>query len=559
MINDKTKNSEVPAVIIKPLAYYKMLVHVLRFGSNQLKQRQFNEVMGVLIGRLNEENGGRKIKQVIVEDAIPVSHGGAIEVRFSAEQLGDFGEIDNYLWEKYGDNLQWFSLGWYHSHPNLGIFFSQTDIHNQLFWQEKNPSGIGIVFDHTYLNKENDYGFRVFRLDEPSKGQASGYHEVEAIVEPPQSLKFYTKIIDLINSVHTKHAPILERNEKLDIFRNVLIPKKEFLTIKAPEINSNAIISSLKVGILSLIEGIIKNLIDFVNEWGHKLQTTMTELNFTLRDTLESFTDEINEEVDNIQKLIKQGLSKELDTENSFVYQKIEAFMRQINTIVTKIDDFNKQTIEYIEISLTQNIKENYTKALHRFNKIKERIENIDNLGSNIEEEINYFKSGLEESKESIKDSYNHILTGITNQYTTFDKKEQEQLEISHKNSIDLVNQFNEVDTKMHASLSTLEELVNSLKSRIQSFERNNEDLQNELNKAKEENSNLQKEMDEIKKERKKLGKQIQKANNAKNELEIKMTHMKEKNEKLKKQLKKSEEEKNQLLKKINKLQPKGE
>ncbi|MCK4284982.1 MAG: Mov34/MPN/PAD-1 family protein, partial [Candidatus Lokiarchaeota archaeon] len=142
------KNDDQSLVTIKPLAYYKMLLHVLRFGSKYLEHKKLSEVMGVLIGRLEGED---EIKNVIVEDVVPVSHGGSIEVKFSVEQLGAFGEIDGKIWEQYGDR-GWFSVGWIHSHPGLGIFFSETDKFNQIFWQ-KNPSGIGIVFDHTYLDK----------------------------------------------------------------------------------------------------------------------------------------------------------------------------------------------------------------------------------------------------------------------------------------------------------------------------------------------------------------------------------------------------------------------
>ena len=114
------KSSDQSIVTIKPLAYYKMLLHVLRFGSKYIEHSKLSEVMGVLIGRLEGED---EIKNVIVEDVVPVSHGGTIEVKFSVEQLGAFGELDTKIWEQYGD-LGWFSVGWMHSHPGLGIFFS---------------------------------------------------------------------------------------------------------------------------------------------------------------------------------------------------------------------------------------------------------------------------------------------------------------------------------------------------------------------------------------------------------------------------------------------------
>ncbi|MFX0077128.1 MAG: hypothetical protein ACFE96_16910, partial [Candidatus Hermodarchaeota archaeon] len=71
------------SVIIKPDAYYKMLVHVLRFGNKARDRRQFKEVMGILIGHLEGEPDKKGIRDMVIEDAVPISHGGAIEVAFA--------------------------------------------------------------------------------------------------------------------------------------------------------------------------------------------------------------------------------------------------------------------------------------------------------------------------------------------------------------------------------------------------------------------------------------------------------------------------------------------
>ena len=101
--HSKPKDNE-NIVVVKPLAYYKMLVHVLRFGNKVRDPSQYREVMGMLIGHLEGEG---EIKIVNVEDAVPVSHGGSIEINFTHEQLGAFGEIDLKVWEIYGSK-NWF-------------------------------------------------------------------------------------------------------------------------------------------------------------------------------------------------------------------------------------------------------------------------------------------------------------------------------------------------------------------------------------------------------------------------------------------------------------------
>ena len=63
-----------PEVVVKPQAYIKMVKHVLLYGNSNLADSV--EVMGICYGK--EEDG-----KLIQYDAVPISHGGAIEVEFS--------------------------------------------------------------------------------------------------------------------------------------------------------------------------------------------------------------------------------------------------------------------------------------------------------------------------------------------------------------------------------------------------------------------------------------------------------------------------------------------
>ncbi|MHA1293550.1 MAG: Mov34/MPN/PAD-1 family protein, partial [Promethearchaeota archaeon] len=142
MTVQQSKYVDNKTVTIKPLAYYKMLVHVLRFGNKMRDRRQYREVMGILIGRLEGEPDNKGVRDVIVEDYVPISHGGSIEVAFKPEDYVTFSYVDAEYAER---EPPLFSVGWAHSHPGLKIFFSSTDVKNQLGWQTPNPSAIGIV------------------------------------------------------------------------------------------------------------------------------------------------------------------------------------------------------------------------------------------------------------------------------------------------------------------------------------------------------------------------------------------------------------------------------
>jgi len=265
-------------VIIKPNAYYKMLLHILRFGNKARDRKQYRECMGIIIGYLEGEPDRKGIRDVIIEDAVPISHGGAIEVAFAPEDYVTFSMVD----EEYAEK-GWFSCGWYHSHPGLDIFFSSTDIRNQLGWQTPNPSAVGIVFDHTFLENPGDLGFRTFRLDNPAKGQMSDYHEVKAIVEPPDSIEFYIKLIELINSVHSKEPPILEINEMPDLFVDIAFPSESQIFSKTPKLDSQKILTAFKDGISNFIEQSFDPLLTFLNSWSESLTKNTVEKNIQMR------------------------------------------------------------------------------------------------------------------------------------------------------------------------------------------------------------------------------------------------------------------------------------
>ncbi len=121
-------------VTIKPLAYYKMLLHVLRFGNKVMPQDQCVEVMSVLVGHIEGEG---YVKDVIIEDAIPISHGSSVEVEFSINDYIYFEKVMN-MFEQEGSNR--FMVGWMHSHPNLFKFEIFLPSNSKMMSPRSNPS-----------------------------------------------------------------------------------------------------------------------------------------------------------------------------------------------------------------------------------------------------------------------------------------------------------------------------------------------------------------------------------------------------------------------------------
>lgn len=219
-------------ILIKSEAYVKMLIHVLRFGSDDLDKKLWKEAMGACVGKIENE-------QVVVYDAIPMTHGRRIEVKWEDNDYARFQMLENTLTDGK------FVVGWYHSHPGMGAFLSAADIHNHFFWQEVNPKAMAIVFDHTMLAEDNNDGFEIFRMNDISLGDKSDFHGVKFIVEPPKDKSIYRKFVDIANNIHRSDPIMTEEGEIVDFFDGMTIgtaQKPEEDDLKAYVINNTTMV-----------------------------------------------------------------------------------------------------------------------------------------------------------------------------------------------------------------------------------------------------------------------------------------------------------------------------
>ncbi len=264
--------------------------------------------MGVLIGH-HEESEDKKFKNVIIEDSVPISHGSSVEVEFSINDYIFFEKANSMYLEK-----NWFMVGWYHSHPNLfqhKIFFSPTDVKNQFGWQnELNPSGIALVFDHAYLERADDPGFRALRLTNPTDVRSSSVHEVKAIVEPPNDIDYYFKLVELINSIYTNKPPITEENETADIFGDVQVPEMSQLKFKRPEIDQQKIIESVQIGLANFIDLSLTPLISYLNSIAKNISGEIENNNVEMRNNLSQLKTLVNAGIDKIKRKNKDNFER---------------------------------------------------------------------------------------------------------------------------------------------------------------------------------------------------------------------------------------------------------
>ncbi len=580
-LKDKT------TVTVKPMAYYKMLVHVLRFGSKTRDRRQYKEVMGMLIGHLEGEEA---IKNVIIEDAVPVSHGGSIEVQFAPGDYISFAAIDEQFAEK-----NWFTVGWYHSHPNLKIFFSATDIKNQMGWQTPNPSAIGIVFDHTYLEKEGDMGFRTFRLDDPNK-PGTNYHEVNTIVEPPDNLNYYVKIMELINSIHTREPPILELNETPDLFGDISIPYPNELMAERPELQLEELLTAFQSGISSFLVSSIEPLMSYLNTWSQNVIEKVIQNNLQMRGSLVSLKEILSEKIANLQNAFKFSLTSKLNDLDVYIYDRFEGFDKDRERMRSSIEQMKEELIGQVNLIFKEKVKASVEQNLSSINdgtakiadmteKTSSNVQNVqqqqNSLGS-FSEALNSVKSSSQDKLKQAQEKIGNVLTEkidlLKNSLSELNKQANElsstlgtaitSFESSQKPIQDLKNKSKELNDKLEGLESekqTLEQKVKLLESenpelldkitQVDSIEAEKQEFTKQIKELQSKNESLQKQLKEIEKEKEELQKKQSSTGAEKEELQTQLKELLSEKESLQEQLQKSDVDRQEFLEKINALE----
>ena len=107
-------------VFITSNAFRKMIQHVFKYGNDALEEKQ--EVMGICFG---SREAPMKITEVI-----PIRHGDEVELGLGP----GVEEIINHIRDQYLEK-ELYLIGWYHSHLGYGIYLSNSDRANHLFFQ----------------------------------------------------------------------------------------------------------------------------------------------------------------------------------------------------------------------------------------------------------------------------------------------------------------------------------------------------------------------------------------------------------------------------------------
>ena len=199
-MSEPTQPESKELVLLKSKAYKDILLHSSRYCNPTIPQNQWKEVYGFLVGTLQGDD-------VIVEEAIPMTHGGTTEVQFEEKHYIEAAELDS----KLAAEGKKFIVGWYHSHPGLNLFLSSVDVLNHMGFQGPNPKSIALVCDPTKLSVAGHSGFEIFKLKEIS--DTSGYYTIDWKIPDSDHLFLGRTLFELAERSSAQRPVIQEYGE----------------------------------------------------------------------------------------------------------------------------------------------------------------------------------------------------------------------------------------------------------------------------------------------------------------------------------------------------------
>jgi len=309
-------------VFIPKDVYLTIVAASVRQANRRIDKDDWLEVSGIFIGK-NEGN------DVNITKAYPIMH----------QELDKDAVIDQYKWsdedyealyiiddEAFSRNE--FTVGWWHSHPGFKIMMSHIDIKTTLSYQTNNPLAISLVFNPDRLVKQiefpnkkgdpvkqlkNDPGFKIFGLDDVTKGIQASYHTLDYKIAGYES---------------TEQLVVLTQKFVIDITNmfpkdNIFETYDKFVTDRINELNS-------------LLQGTEEYLITLLRKG--ESSRVQEVLNAQTRD-IRKFVAETFIKIENIKEFT-----------NYLEYKERESIIPRIKEILSKWDE----TVEKLGVKLAE-------------------------------------------------------------------------------------------------------------------------------------------------------------------------------------------------------------
>jgi proteasome lid subunit RPN8/RPN11 len=351
-MKEKKKITPFSSTVILTLKAYRRIVgYAIRYANQNLKPDKWREVYGILIGSIEKNS------KLLVKDAIPMIVGDRAGVKYESKQYVDMAQIDASVFERsVQDSKEDFIIGWWHTHPGFGFFYSPIDCMTQLGYQIPNPYAVGLIFDHCKKDtKENLLGIAGLRLKDPDLGMSSTYDLIDlsyeldqktmaekadkAVIKISKKMKVVLDEIKYIDDVLRKKALAqLQRN-----FGLILVPKED---IKVTEHEEEA--EEDERYLYEWDPDFYKKSYR-IPKFREKIEKTISDAYDELDKLME--TEDIEKFKSRKQKLMKKILNM-LEKPNEWYDKLMDDFSKRIEIIsplFNYLDTYERKVIEHFE------------------------------------------------------------------------------------------------------------------------------------------------------------------------------------------------------------------
>lgn len=426
-------------IIIKKEAFRNMITHVLRFGSNALEKSV--EVMGICLGELSEDE-----KDIILTNAIPITHGKKVSTGFTKDDYELLTQLEKKYQKK---NLN--VVGWYTSHPGWGLYFSDVEMKtHQFFQKESNPYGFCIIFDHTIMDKDNKFGFEIYRFDDFKK--ADKYHNALYEIEIPADLDYFKWVQKFVEDFQ-KQNPILikEISESKEEIPGELqeipaseeiLPEEEFDEYS----HISPIISGFQNGMSKFSESLLDIFKSQFGDWTNNLKIGSSKGSEYLRNSVNKMKEASSQSLIKIENWFNKNLDSILngfkETVVNYVDKRVEAQIQlrnELNNVKEDLlNDLNllvDDNINHLKSEIASIVKlltEKVNSSTQMNSKIEELIENVSKLILAMENESNNLSDKIEKNIETTIDQFEtHINEKISKMSSELQPFKENYSEIS--------------------------------------------------------------------------------------------------------------------------------
>ena len=210
----------IQSVKISEEAYKQMFQYVLEYANPDRPYRQWREVIGWLIGRVDGES-------VEVLKAIPMTSGSSIFV-----QMTDYSIIPKIAEE--AEKINAVIVGWFHSHPSFGFFLSSVDIRTQRNQQSLFENAIALVCDPTKITSIEP-GIHGYQVD-MSDNRISDYRELDIHIDITDS--YPNMLVSLLKElgITRSFAEVIDHKELAGLYALEGISVPELVSIKPDQL-----------------------------------------------------------------------------------------------------------------------------------------------------------------------------------------------------------------------------------------------------------------------------------------------------------------------------------